>query len=274
MKNIEKLLQFAKPPVPKIPDDFSEQLMLRIEKEKVAILPAVANRFNRIKVILGISALLLATLLFSYNAYELRNNGSLELLFFGTQFLGDFIGYLPWDLIVPSLVLAAFSTWMLNKSNILKKGIAVTAIITYLLTGIGGAAIASTGINERIEDGISNNEEDFPWLGMFHHHRAKEFINHPNFKMGKVEAILNGKARVITPHGEQVTISLPVNTKIQEGQILRISGQGDKQLFAAQRVHVCNPNRVMRYFGGMGGHPEMMNMMKGKSCCSRGMMER
>jgi len=276
MKTIDQLLKSAKPQVPELPADFSEKIMLRIEKEQVSILPATAlRRLQKLKVMMGLGALFCAIILFSYNFYELRMNGSLELLYFGTQYLGDFLGYLPWDLILPSLLLAAFSTWMINKANFLKKGIAVTAIVTYLLTGVGGAAIAATGFNEQIEEGITRKEKDWPWIGMFHHHRAMEFIQHPNFKLGKVEEILNGTVKLITPNGESVTIRMPENVQVEEGQILRISGQGKQAVFTAQKVHICNPNRVMRYFGKMVGHQDMMeHMMNQNSCCSgNGMMK-
>ncbi len=277
MNTIDKLLHSAKSSVPELPEDFSEKVMLRIEKEQIAILqPATVGKYQQLRITTGLAALVMATILFSYNYYELRMNGSLELLFFGTRYLGDFLGYLPWDLIIPSIILTAFSVWMINKSNLLKKGLAVTAVISYLITGIGGAALASTGVNEQIEVGITQKEKDWPWIGMFHHIWAKEFIHHPNFKMGKVEKIFDGSALVITPNGEKMTVQLPPKTSVEEGQILRISGQGNETVFTAQKVHICNPSRVMRYFGGMSDHHKMMkNIMKSKSCCTgKNMMRR
>lgn len=277
MKNIEDLLKAAKPPAPDLPKGFSDDVLLRISSENITVMqPEAASGIQKFRMLSGIATLFVAIILFSYNSYELRMNGSLELLFFGTRYLGDFLGYLPWDLIIPSLLLTTFSVWMIKKSNLLKKSIAVIAIVSYLLTGVGGVAIASTGLNDQIEASITNKEKDWPWIGMFHHHRAKQFIQHPNFKMGRVEAIFNGSAEVVTPHGENITIKLPVNTSVAEGQILRISGEGEKAVFTAQRVHICNPSRVMRYFGQMMGPGKTMGpgkMMNDHSCCSgKGMM--
>lgn len=271
MTSIDDLLRKAKPPAPDLPDDFSSELMQRIEKEKITIRQSVVSeKSQKIRTFLGLGSLVLAIILFSYNSYELRMNGSLELLFFGTRYLGDFMNLLPWDLIIPSFLLTAFSIWMIKKANLVKRGLAVTAIISYLITGVGGAAIASTGLNEQIEAGISFKEKDWPWVTMFRHHRAMQFIQHPNFKMGRVEANFNGSARVVTPNGETITIKLPANTLVAEGQILRISGEGEEAVFTAQRVHICNPNRVMRYFGRMMGPGKMM---KDHSCCTgKGMM--
>ena len=271
MKNLEKLLHTAKPDVPDLPDNFSQIVLQRIVENGLSIQKSPAlNRFRRTQLGLGLVGLATALILFNFNSYELRMNGSLELLFFGSQYLNAFIGFLPWDLIVPSLALTGLSAWFFWKSGFLKKGIAVIAIISYLITGVGGVALATTSFNDQIEKGISKREKELPWLNMFHHHRAKTFIQHPNFKMGKVQEINNGSALVITPNGEKVKIQLPETAQVQVGQILRMSGQGNKTAFAARNVHVCNPNRVNRYFGSMAGPQKMMM----KSCCSRKMMKK
>lgn len=268
MNRIDDLLRAVKPPVPELPEGFSEKLMQRIEQENITINSTADETVKRrFRLITGLATLVLAILLFSYNTYELRMNGSLELLFFGTSYLLDFLGYLPWDLILASLLMTAFSVWMINRSRMLKRGVVVTAIISYLLTGVGGAALASVGLNDRIEAGIAKQEKTWPWVRIFHHHRATEFIKHPNFRMGRVEATANGTARVLTPHGETVQVRLPPDSTIRKGQIIRISGNRTDAVFSARRVHVCNPRRVMRYFAGTDGNNENI-----PACCRKGRM--
>lgn len=270
MKNLDTLLKSAKPAVPDLPEGFSKIVMRRISEEGLLIsqVPA-SHRFGSLQLGVGLIALAISLILFNYNSYELRQNGSLELLYFGSQYLVDFIGYLPWDLIIPSLMLTALSTLLFWRSGYLKKGIAVTAIISYLVTGVGGAALASTGFNDQIDAGITRREKDLPWLNMFHHHRAKEFIHHPGFKMGKVEKVMNGNAFVITPNGEEIKIQFPQGIQVKVGQILRMSGMENNAVFSAQKVHVCNPQRVDRYFSHQTHHKQMM-----KSCCDRSKMMR
>ncbi|MBU2510710.1 hypothetical protein KJ966_05215 [bacterium] len=262
MDKLDKLLRAAKPSVPDLPEGFSRSVMNQIEQEKLVIRAVPAAAHSRLFFIIGFFALVASLLLFNYNSYELRMNGSLELLFFGLKFFGDFISLLPWDLIVPSLALSTLSAWMLWKSGFLKIGITGLTIVSFLFTGIGGTAIAATGFNEQIEAGIIEREGQMPWLTLFHNTRAREFIHHPNFKMGKVETVINGKALIVTPHGDKISIQIPSSSQVKVGQVLRLSGEGSATEFIAQNVHICNPNRVNRYFNHMAHHEKMM-----KSCC-------
>jgi hypothetical protein len=270
MIDLEKLIWKAKPVVPDLPEEFASTVM-----EKIAQLDTstgvIAKRTPsaRIQFGFGILGLIIATLLFNYNTYEIRMNGSLELLYFGRQYLFDFLGYLPFDLLVPSLLITLVSVWMFRKSGIIKRGIASLVIISYLITSVGGSALAAIGFNDQVEATISENEGSWTWLKIFQHSRARQFIQHPHMKLGKVEKIVNGKAEVLTPNGETLHVQLPPQTDVQVGQYIRTSGMVNQSIFSARKVHVCNPIRVNRYFGHMKHHNMMNHRGMMKSCCSK-----
>lgn len=269
MNDIDQLLKSAKSSVPNLPENFDDRVMSRISEEGIVVQsgsPAIVNR--RTGFSFGIFVWIIAIIVFSYNFYEIKMNGTLELLYFGTRFLGSFLGNLPWDLLLVSLILTALSAWILKKSGYIKKGIALTLLASYLVTGVGGTALAATGLNNSIEAGIQARRSEWPWLNLFYNERATEFIHHPNFKMGRVDNINNGTIIVITPHGDRIQIQLPRNARVEKGQILRISGEEAQDFFRAQKIHICKPDRVMRYFDHMKHHKQMM-----PSCCSKkGMM--
>lgn len=271
MIDLERLLRKAKPAVPDLPEDFSSTVMEKIMQLDTSVVYIAKRSANaRIQLGIGILGLIIATLLFNYNTYEIRMNGSLELLYFGRQYLFDFLGYLPFDLLVPSLLVTLISIWMFRKSGIVKRGIASIVIISYLITGVGGSALAAVGFNDQIEAMISEYEKSWTWLTVFQNSRARQFIQHPHMRLGKVEKIVNGKAEIITPNGEKLLIQLPPQTDVQVGQYLRTSGMENQSVFSARKVHICNPSRVNRYFGHMKHHKMMMR----KSCCNSKMRMR
>lgn len=263
MIDLEKLLKRAKPVVPDLPEGFNSSVM-----QKIVCLDSTTDftteRTPKAKLQFGtgILALLFATVLFNFNTYEIRMNGSLELLYFGRQYFIDFIRYLPFDLLIASILLTTLSIWMFRKSGIIKRGIASLAIISYLVTGVGGSSLAAVGLNDQIESKITENQDRWSWLTIFQHSRARQFIHHPTMKLGKVERLINGKAELVTPTGEKLLIALPPDTNVEIGQFLRTSGIDKKAVFSANKVHICNPSRVSRYFGQMKHHQKMM-----KSCC-------
>lgn len=254
--------------MPELPENFGESVIKRINREGLGIRKgSVLTNSSKTGTILSLVSWAAAIVIFSYNSYELKMNGSLELLYFGTQFLGAFLGNLPWDLIVASFVLAFLSALIMKLSGVIKRGIALTAIVIYLVTGIGGAALAASGLNDRIEAKIEAKQIEWPWLSFFHNTRAREFIHHPNFLLGKVDFIGNDSITIVTPGGNKISIRVPKQTSVREGQILRLSGKEYQSYFEAQNVHICNPNRVMRYFNHIQHHRTMK-----PSCCSKGKM--
>ena len=268
MTDIDQLLRSARPAVPDLPEHFSQSLVNRINSEGIEISAIMASSSpQRFRIGFGLVTWLTAAILFSYTVFELQMNGSLELLYFGTRFLGSFFGLIPWDLIVLSLLLTLFSAWLIKQAGIIKRSIAMTALVSYLITGIGGTALATTGFIETLQSGIEQKQSEWPWLALFHDKRAKRFIVHPNFKMGRVESVAQDTAFILTPHGEKQQIKLPAHVTIHTGQIVRISGEGDKRLFYAHRIHICNPSRVMHYFGHTSHHHNHHQKMM-PDCCS------
>lgn len=271
MIDLENLLRKARPDVPDLPDEFNSTVMQRIAKLDVPTEPVpIRDPFSGIQLGIGLLALIIATLLFNYNTYEILMNGSLELLFFGRQYILDFIRYLPWDLIVSSLLLTLLSAWLLRRSGMIKRGIASLALISYLVTGVGGSALAAAGFNDQIEAALSETKESWSWLKILRHSRARQFIHHPHMKLGKVEKLTNGEAEIITPNGASLRIQMPPGTDVEVGQYVRASGIDIQSTFSAEKVHICNPSRVNRYFGQMKHHHHRHHQMM-KSCCGKEM---
>ncbi len=284
MKNLDDILKAAKPPVPELPMDFSERVMSDIRKLEMAAVPVNSTRqlVNWKQLIGGVLLMLIALIIVNNIVFEVRMNGSVELLYFGTRFLNDVFAYIPFDLIIPAIIVTGISAWLMWSSKALKRGIVGIIIGSYLTTVFGGAALATTGINEKIQASIVQEKRDLPLVSWFFRERARYFIDHPNFKMGRVERYDGQFCWIVDPHGHKSKIELPADMKVQKGQIIRIAGVTSGDLFRVSTGHHCNPGRVGRYFHEMsmmrpgmnkqmGGPHKMMKMkmkMKRKSCCT------
>ena len=106
----DERIRAARPTVPELPPDFAASVMARIEGQGLAVLPpqravlGVWLRWMAAGVLMSAGVLLVNAF-----AYELRMNGSLELLHFGGRFLGSFVGGLPYDLLLSALALAGLA---------------------------------------------------------------------------------------------------------------------------------------------------------------------
>ena len=91
MKKLEDILKAAKPAVPDLPLDFSERVMSEIENIDLGTVPMNAARqsVNWKQLAGGILLLVLALAIVNNIVFEVQMNGSMELLYFGTQFLKD-----------------------------------------------------------------------------------------------------------------------------------------------------------------------------------------
>jgi hypothetical protein len=252
MKSLEERIKAAKPDVPELPAGFSDRVMARIAGEGLAELPAPAGHRRRRFSLAG-AALLLAVAIVLVNglAFELRMNGSLELLFFGTRFLGTFLSNLPLDLLVPVLLLSGLAAWLLRYGRAARLATVWVVLIAYGVTGGGGLALAQTGLNERVRDWALQDERDVPMLGPFYRHRARYRMHHRNFRMGRVLEIENGSARILTPAGEEVSVNLPPGLRPRVDEHVRLSGAPVSGRFAAERGQLCEPRRARRYFHHM-----------------------
>ena len=277
MKKLEDILKAAKPAVPDLPLDFSERVMSEIENIDLGTVPMNAARqsVNWKQLAGGILLLVLALAIVNNIVCEVQMNGSMELLYFGTQFLKDVFPYIPFDLIFPAIIVTGIASWLMWNSKALKRGVAGIIIGSYLTAAFGGAALAATGINQKIQAVIIKEKRELPLVSWFFKERARYFIEHPNFKMGQVQMSDGQFVWIVDPHGHKSKIELPTGMRVQKGQIISITGVRSGDLFRVSAGRHCNPGRVGRYFHHMpmmqpgaenekGGH----RMMQRKSCCT------
>ncbi|MFH2131181.1 MAG: hypothetical protein ABIK68_12480, partial [bacterium] len=110
---------------------------------------------------------------------------------------------------------------------------------------------------------------EWPLVSWFFKERARYFVHHPNFRMGRVEKTEGRLIWIIDPRGERSRIELPEGMQVREGQVVSLAGVAADDLFRVSSGHHCNPGRVGRYFhhmsmmspgmnGNMRGHHRMM----------------
>jgi len=262
MKQLDGLLKVARPVVPMLPANFSNRVMAKIEQLDVPIVPFnMPRRYLRWAQLAG-SFLLLGLSLVVVNSviFEIQMNGSVELLFFGTQFFKDVLSYLPFDLIFPALIMSWLSSWLLWKSKTLKRGIAGIIIGSFLTTTFGGAALAATSINGQIQTALITQEQEIPLLSWFYKERARFFVKHPNFRMGRVVRFEKNLVWIVDPHGKTLMIELPAEMNVQERQVISLVGTEADDLFVARAGRHCSPGRVGKYFSHMSSMMRRGNM--------------
>jgi len=161
-------------------------------------------------------------------------------------------------------------------SHAIKRGIVAIFIGSFLTTTFGGAVLAASGINERIRNGILREEREWPLLSWFFKERARFCVDHPNFRMGRVEKSDSRLVSIIDPNGKKTNVELPSGMSVKEGQIIRLAGSESGDIFRVNSGHHCNPGRVGRYFGRLlkmphgGGTMESHLQMR----CGEGMKRR
>jgi hypothetical protein len=266
MKNIDEIIKNSKPEVPILPEDFGQNIILKIKEQNLKIKPPVTLQPGSqwISLISGILLMLIALIFANNTIFEVQMNGSLELLSFGTKYATDFTNYLPLDMISITLLILGGSTWLLWKSHMLKQGIALIAAGSFLVSSIGGSALAATRVNERIQSEVIKQENTIPIISWFYKERARFHMDHPNVLMGKVIEQKDNSITIQDPRGKTVKIILPGGTRVQNGQYLRLDGKQVKDEFLANVMQHCNPTTASRYFSHMGMGPHKMNkkMMK------------
>lgn len=273
MKNIDDILKRSKPEVPDLPEEFSKDILLKINELGLEIAPrkTVKSVVNWINLIAGALFLILALLITNTAIFEVQMSGSLELLSFGSRFTADFAGYLPLDMIIPTLVIVAISSWLLWRSHMVKRGIALIAAGSIIVTSVGGTALAATDINRKIQSHIFEKETDIPVISWFFKERAKYHLNHPHFQMGQVTDQKKDHVLITDPYGNTQKIYLPGGMSVQKGQYIRLTGNFSEDGFHGNLMQHCNPSRVGKYFS----HREMMkNMMGPKMMMQKGMMNK
>lgn len=267
MKAFEELMKSAKPTVPELPSNFSERVMSEIVRLEAEPGKSSINLLN----LLAAGFLLLVGLL-SVNSilFEVQMNGSMELLSFGTRFLTDVFTYIPFDLIIPAVLIIGLASRMMWASQAFKKGVATVIVGSYLVTGVGGAALAATGVNETIQTALIDRKIDWPVLSWLYKDRARFHVKHPNFNMGRVEKLQNRIAWIVDPNGNQIKVQLPEGNKVEKGQYIRLVGASIDGVFKGHHMNFCHPVTAKRYFHKMPmmkHHMQMQRPMKMKGCC-------
>lgn len=257
MHKLEDILKSAKPTVPQLPSNFSEQVMSRIARLETA--PARSS-VSLLSLLAACFLLLIGLLAVNSILFEVQMNGSMELLSFGTRFLADTLDYIPFDLIIPAILLIGLASKMMWASKAFKKGITAVMVSCYLVTGIGGAALAATGVNERIQNTLIEGNTELPVISWFYKERARFFVKHPNFNMGRVDKLENGFAWIVDPNGKQLMVELPEGRAVQRGQFIRLAGASKNGVFKGHDMNFCHPVTAQRYYHHMSMERRPMNM--------------
>jgi hypothetical protein len=260
MKNLDDLIKQAKPEVPVLPDDFSQKTLAYIQNweliEKKQIQSTSKYQWGHI--FSGV-ILLISALIFTNNAiFEIQMNGSLEMLSLGSDFIVGAIRYFPFDLVIPVLLMTTLASWLLWRSRLIKKSITTIVTGCFLVTSVGGTALASTNLNEQIQDKVVKNKNEIPLISQFYRNRAIFLVKHPNFQMGRVIEHKGKRITIKTPHGELIDIFLPKDTTVIQGKYFRFSGQKTDTGFQVNRLQHCNSKRGDRYFTHMEKMKEHM----------------
>ncbi len=256
---IEDRIKAAKPAAPALPPDFSARVMAGIAEQGLAILPARTGRVRR-RLYLAASVFMLGLgiLLANGAVFEVTMNGNLELLYFGSRFLGSFIALLPFDLLASATLLAGITVWLLHRGRVARVALTWLVMMAYGITAAGGVALAESGVNEKLRDWIVENDADLPGVSGYFRHRAHYQMRHPGFRMGRVTEVEATAARLVTPTGETLWITLPPGLRPGVGDHLRLGGRESGGRFMADEGQLCDPKRTMRYFHPMpmgGGSP-------------------
>jgi len=264
VNKLDDILKSAGPSVPKLPPNFSERVMSEIgQLEAVSIRSHSRSHVGLFNFIIACLLLLVGLLAVNSVLFEIRMNGSLELLSFGTRFLADIFDYIPFDLIIPAVLIVALASRMIWASKAFKKGVAAVILGSYVVTGVGGAALAATGVNERIRKTLIEDNRDWPVISWLYQERARYHVKHPNFNMGQVEKLSDGLAWIVDPNGKKIKVRLPEGQTVQKGQFIRLVGSVDNGLFKGHDMNFCHPVNAQRYYHHMPMmHRNMMMHMK------------
>lgn len=207
----------------------------------------------------AVAALAAAAVALNAVVFELRNNGTLELLYFGTQMLGGFLSQLPYDFLLAAMLLAAAAAWLLRNARPLRVPVAWVVLVSYGLTGAGGLSLAASGLNESVQESVLNASLEGPGLSWFFGERAVYHRPHPRFRMGRVVAVEGRQARLETPLGDEETVQLPPGFQAQVGDPVRLLTAADGSGLRVVQAQHCNPRRVGPYFQH---HRRMREMMR------------
>lgn len=274
MNKLECWIKKTRAPIPPLPQNFSKQVLEQIQREnlKIARRHGMSASFILLLSALGLSGS--AVILLNLLLFELKTNGAVELLYFGTDFFKASLALIPMDIVFVTAVVLLLSSWAFKKSKIAKIGVAGITSISFILTGFGGAAMAVSNFNETLQQQISDIGYEVPFLSRFYKERALYRVHLPNFRFGKVTAVHPTSIQVENPRGKVFSVRLSGEDTFQVGQIIRLKGVLKDQFFHLHRFQHCDGKRAGRYFGqhrrGRGLRRHMMKKMRGIPMRGRG----
>ncbi len=252
MGSLDDRIKAAKPLAPALPGDFATRVMTEIDRR--GLVPAKPRPWQR-WLPAGAAAVLLAAAAMLVNAavFELRMNGSLELLYFGQRFVGDFLTRVPYDLLGAVLIAGGGAGWLLARARTMRVRLAWLLALSYGISGAGGAALAASGLNERLQTGVVEEGWDWPLLGPFYGRRAHYARPHHRFRMGRVLALQAGVVELLTPGGDTLQVHVPPGFNVRPGEHLRLRGDAVAGRFFAREAQRFQPHHAQRYFHHMRG---------------------
>jgi hypothetical protein len=251
---LEERLKAAKPEPPRLPEGFAARVLGDIQARRLAIRPA-PQRHRAWWLAAALAAVLGAMALTNAFVFELRSNGSLELLAFGSRFLTGFLARIPYDLLAAAAALAALSGLLMRRGRVVHTRVAWVLLVTYGVTGIGGLALAGSGVNEELQTQVYAERMDWPGLHWFYRQRAHYLAPPAQFRFGLVTQVNEGSVVLLSPMGDEVTVDLPPGFRAQVGDHVRLGGRPEAGRFQADDAQLCQPGRANRYFmhgPGMG----------------------
>lgn len=264
MTRIEDLLIKASPMVPSLPEEFSDLVLNRIKELNLSPVDETQKSVQGgLSLSLGIILLLAGLLLGSFVSTEINANGSLELLGFGNRYLGAFLSYLPLDTIISTIVITSLAAYLIWKSHRWKATLGRIILGVYFSIVAGGAAMASTGLNEQIMSWAVFSEKQPGFFGRIYLDRKKYLLQRNDFQLGKVTEIGRGFVWITDPLGQRKKIALPQGVNVSLDQYVKFAGQTKNGLFQADAFRPCNIRRANMYFSHMKMHSKHMSDRRG-----------
>lgn len=250
MENLEAKLKSAKPTVPELSVNFTEKILAGVEHIEMSTNPqaSVALKQRRLYFYASINLLFTGLIFFNNSVFEIRAGGSLEVLHFGIGFVSVFFKLLPLDMILSTIIITGMGALLLQRSGRIKQGLVKVVVAVYLLSGIGGSAIAATGINEAIKSNLIKSEMRWPVLTRYYQTRASFCLDHANFLVGRVIRLGEDNFWVITPDGQKIKVAKLPHMALAVGQYLCMNGIMKENRFNISLINYCDAHHMERYF--------------------------
>ncbi len=225
--------------------DLEAKVMKRIKDEKISFRSKYV--FLAKKLGLGggfILSLVLAILFFNLTFFTMKVSGNLEFLSFGRMGILAFLESFPYHWILIGLLFFLVSSTILSRYDIsYKKPFKAILLVLIVLILIAGIALAISGLNEAIEERLSQGKT--PFLQSFY--RRRELWK--NGLVGEVIEIRSSGLIVETGGGKRVLIQftenilLPMGSDFKIGDLIRTVGKWDGEDFHAYVMRPTNKGR-------------------------------